>query len=129
MRQQLALGGFVFSISAGTAYDQFQRRSSGGWVNVDLSGVKPRSFNTGQGLEVITVSGKVFGASGMDVLDQFRSMQSERVPKVMVDGTGRNFGRWKVMDVSETQRRVIDDGTALVIEFSLSLEEYVDDEG
>ena len=127
MKQQLALGDFIFGVSSGTAYEQLLRRSNGGWVNVELSGAKPRSFNTGQGLETLSISGKVFGSVGMDALDDLRKMQSERKPKVMVDGMGRNLGRWKIMEVSETQRRIIDDGTALVIEFNLSLEEFIDD--
>jgi phage protein U len=127
MKKQLALGSFVFSTQDGTAYEQLQRRSSGGWINVDLMGSKPRSHNTGQGPDDITISGQVYGGAGMDVLDDLRAMQAERVPKVLVDGLGRNLGRWKIMEISETQRRVIDDGTAMVIDFSISLQEYVDD--
>ena len=127
MRQQLALGNFVFSVPSGVAYEQLQRRSTGGWVNVDLMGSKPRSFNTGQGPESITLSGKAFSAVGMDALDTLRAMQSERVPKVVVDGLGRNLGRWKIMEISETQRLIIDDGTAMVVDFNVSLEEFVDD--
>lgn len=127
MKKQLALGDFVFSATSGVAYEQLQRRSTGGWTNVDLVGSKPRSFNTGQGLETIALSGKVFSSVGMDALDKLRAMQAERVPKVIVDGLGRNLGRWKIMDVSETQTRIIDDGTAMVVDFNLSLEEYVDD--
>lgn len=29
------------------------------------------------------------------------------------------------MDITETQKRVIDDGTAMVIDFNVSLEEFV----
>lgn len=127
MRKQLAIGSFVFSTEAGTAYEQLQRRSSGGWVSVDLMGSKPGSHNTGQGAEEITISGKVYGGAGMDVLDELRALQAERVPKLMVDGLGKNLGRWKIMDISESQSRIIDDGTAMVIDFSVTLQEYVDD--
>ncbi|WP_268843836.1 phage tail protein [Vibrio anguillarum] len=43
---------------------------------------------------------------------------------MLTDTYGYNLGMWKFMQVSERQRRVIDDGTAMVVEFSLQLEEY-----
>lgn len=124
MKQQLALGDFVFSLAEKTAYEDLVRKSSGGWVSIDITNAKPRSHNTGQGLETITISGKVFGYEGMDALDRLRKQQSTRKPQTVVDGHGRNLGQWKIMDVTETQKRVIDDGTAMVISFNVSLEEY-----
>lgn len=125
MKQQLALGDFVFSLANKTAYEQLVRKSTGGWVNIDITNAKPRSHNTGQGLDSITINGKVFGAEGMDALDRLRELQATRKPQTVVDGLGRNLGRWKIMDITETQKRVIDDGTAMVIDFNVSLEEFV----
>jgi phage protein U len=125
MKQQLALGDFVFSLANKTAYEQFSRQSSGGWVNIDITNAKPRSHNTGQGLETITISGQCFGGDGMDTLDKLRTMQSLRKPQTLVDGLGRNLGRWKIMNITETQKRIIDDGTAMVLSFNLLLEEFV----
>jgi len=125
MKQQLALGDFVFSLSNKTAYEQMVRRSTGGWVSIDINNAKPRSHNTGQGLETISINGKVFGAVGMDALDKLRALQATRKPHTVVDGHGRNLGRWKIMDITETQKRIIDDGTAMVVDFNLSLEEFV----
>lgn len=71
MKQQLALGDFVFSLANKTAYEQLVRKSTGGWVNIDITNAKPRSHNTGQGLESITINGKVFGAEGMDALTAY----------------------------------------------------------
>ena len=61
----------------------------------------------------------------MDALDSLRELQATRKPQTVVDGLGRNLGRWKIMDITETQKRVIDDGTAMVIDFNVSLEEFV----
>lgn len=128
MRQQAALGGFVFSIAEDTAYEKLTRRSTGGWVTSDILGAKPRSQNTGLGLETITISGQVYGAAGMQKMEKLRELQRQRKPLPLVSGHGENWGRWKLMEISEDHQRVVDDGTPLVISFSLNLEEFADEE-
>lgn len=128
MQQQLSLGGFVFS-SWGTGafpYERLERRSSGGWVSIDVINAKPRGANTGQGAETIRLSGKAFYGAGMDRLDQLRALQAKREPLSLIDGRGRNLGRWRFEDLNERQSRVIDDGTAMEIEWDISLTEYSD---
>lgn len=128
MRQQMALGEeFIFSLSSGFPYSSLQRKSDGGWIEVDITYAKPSSQNTGQALEQIQLSGIAFYATGMLKLDELRAMQSKREPYVLVDGLGNNMGRWKIMAVDENQSRVIDDGTAMQVSWSLQLEEFVDD--
>ncbi|ABY90392.1 tail protein [Halomonas phage phiHAP-1] len=128
MRQQMALGEeFVFSLGSGFPYSSLQRRSDGGWIEIDITYASPSSQNTGQALEQIRLSGTAFYAAGMQRLDELRAMQSERRPYVLVDGLGNNLGRWKIMSVEEQQTRVIDDGTAMKVAWVLQLEEFVDD--
>lgn len=127
MQQQIVLGDFVFSVSNKTAYERLMRKSTGGWVAVDIVGTKPRSYNTGQGLETITLSGKLFGVQGMGALNRLRELQSSRQPQTLVDGHGRNLGRWKIMDITEAQQRVIDNGTAMIVGFDVALEEFTDE--
>jgi len=128
MRQQMALGEeFVFSLGSGFPYSSLQRRSDGGWIEIDITYAKPSSQNTGQAFEQIRLSGTAFYATGMQRLDELRAMQNERRPYVLVDGLGNNLGRWKIMAVEEQQSRVIDDGTAMKVAWVLQLEEFVDD--
>ena len=128
MRQQMALGEeFVFSLGSGFPYSSLQRRSDGGWIEIDITYAKPGSQNTGQALEQIRLSGTAFYAAGMQRLDELRAMQNERRPYVLVDGLGNNLGRWKIMSVEEQQTRVIDDGTAMKVAWVLQLEEFVGD--
>lgn len=128
MQQQLSLGGFVFSSwgAEAFAYERLERRSSGGWVSIDVINAKPRAANTGQGAETIRLSGKAFYGAGMDRLDQLRALQAKREPLSLIDGRGRNLGRWRFEDLNERQGRVIDDGTAMEIEWDLTLTEYSD---
>lgn len=125
MLQQMALGEFVFGLGPDFAYERLERNTSGGWVDLDIISSKPLSHQTGQGLESLRLSGKAFRAAGMAKLDELRALADARAPYVLVDGIGRVWGRWRVDRVSEQQSRVIDDGTAMVIEWTLELQEFV----
>ncbi|HEC0486934.1 TPA: phage tail protein [Pseudomonas aeruginosa] len=125
MRQQMALGEFVFGLAADFTFDRLSRSTSGGWVDLDIISSKPLSHQTGQGLEQLRLSGTAFYASGMGKLDDLRAMANARVPYALVDGLGRVWGRWRIDKVEEQQRQILDDGTAQVVEWSLDLQEFV----
>lgn len=125
MRQQMALGDFIFGLSTGFAYDRLERKSSGGWVSLDIIASKPMSHQTGQGLETLRLSGVAMYALGMRRVDELRAMINARAPFVLVDGIGRNWGRWRIESVNESQRSIIDDGTAMALDWTLELEEFV----
>jgi len=125
---QLALGDFVFSLTDNSAYEKLSRNSKGGWVKQSLVNAKPIKHNTGQPLQTQTIKGRYFGAVGMANLDALRALQATREPLVMVDGIGQNLGRWTIEDINEQQSKVIDDGTAMTIDFTVMLEEFADEQ-
>lgn len=127
MRQQMALGDFVFSLGSGFPYEKLRRSTSGGWVDLDIVNSKPYAHNTGQDAETLRITGTAHYATGMAKLDTLRAMANRRAPFSLVDGLGRNWGRWRIDDVIEDQSRVIDDGTAMVIDWTLQLKEFVND--
>jgi phage protein U len=120
----MALGGFVFGLSSGFPYETLDRKTTGGWVSLDIISSKPRSHQTGQGLEEIRLNGKAQWAEGMAKLDELRAMANARVPYVLIDGVGRVLGRWRIDGVNEGQKRVLDDGTTTLLEWSLELSEF-----
>jgi phage protein U len=124
MSQQMALGGFVFGLSSGFPYESLDRKTTGGWVSLDIISSKPRSHQTGQGLEEIRLNGKAQWAEGMAKLDELRAMANARIPYVLIDGVGRVLGRWRIDGVNEGQKRVLDDGTTTLLEWSLELSEF-----
>lgn len=124
MAQQMALGEFIFGLSSGFPYETLDRKTSGGWVSLDIISSKPRSHQTGQGLEELRLNGKTQWAEGMAKLDELRAMANARVPYVLVDGIGRVWGRWRIDGVNEGQKRVLDDGTTTLLEWSLDLSEF-----
>ncbi|WP_163833391.1 phage tail protein [Spartinivicinus ruber] len=124
MRQQMALGDFVFSITHRSAYEQLQYKSSVKWVNTEVVNGKPLSHFSAPNLDTISVNGKVFGVTGEDNLLRLRQMQLAGQPYFLVDGRGTNLGQWKILEVTETHKRILPTGEPQVIEFTLSLEEY-----
>ena len=125
MAQQMALGEFIFGLTSNFPYETLDRKTSGGWVSLDIISSKPKSHNTGQGLETLRLTGKAQWSEGMAKLDELRAMADARKPYPLVDGVGRVWGRWRIDDVSENQKRVLDDGTATLLEWSLELQEFV----
>ena len=125
MRQQMVLGDFIFGLSRGFAYGGLVRNSDGGWSDLTIIASKSQSRQNGQKLEKLTFTGTAMYAIGMQRLDELRALQNTRAPLPLVDGIGRNWGLWRINSVIETQSNVIDDGTALVIAWSMELEEFV----
>ncbi|WP_299492976.1 phage tail protein [uncultured Shewanella sp.] len=121
----MSLGGFIFSLNDNTPYESLQRSSDGGWVNVARYGQKPISQNTGQKLETITLSGTWFKGEGMANMDKLRVLQAKRAPLVLNSGYGESMGRWVIKSLQEKQERIIMDGTAFVVGFTVNLEEFI----
>ncbi|ASA54663.1 phage tail protein [Vibrio gazogenes] len=125
MKEMMSLGGFAFSLSNHTPYEGLQRTSNGGWVTVPRYGQKPISQNLGQPLDKISMTGTWFHGEGMKNMQALRQLQAQRKPLVLMDGYGQSMGQWVIKVLQEKQDRVIDDGTAFVVGFSIELEEYV----
>ncbi|WP_338479834.1 phage tail protein [Pseudomonas trivialis] len=125
MRQQMVLGDFIFGLSRGFAYSTLSRASDGGWQDLAIIASKPQSRQNGQKLEKLTFGGTAMYAVGMQRLDELRALQNARGPLPLVDGIGRNWGLWRINSVTEAQSNVIDDGTAMVMTWTLELEEFV----
>ena len=115
---------FVFGLATDTAYESLNRESKGGWINMDIVNGKPVSQHTSLPLDSLSIQGKWFGSEGMASINTLRELNRMKKPVLLSDAYGFNLGMWKIMQVSERQRRVIDDGTAMVVEFTLQLEEF-----
>lgn len=124
MKQQMALGSFIFGLSRNFAYSTLARKSDGGWTEIQILTSKPKSSQTGQKAETLTISGKSMYAVAMDRLDELRALQALRMPLPLIDGIGRNWGLWRINSVQETQTQIIDDGTAMVVDWVIELVEF-----
>jgi phage protein U len=124
MKQQMALGSFIFGLSRNFAYHSLLRKTDGGWMELPILTSKPKSSQTGQKSETLTITGKSMYAAAMDRLDELRDLQALRIPLPLIDGIGRNWGLWRINNVQETQTCIIDDGTAMVVEWAIELVEF-----
>ncbi|WP_339454044.1 phage tail protein [Pseudomonas sp. EA_5y_Pfl2_R50] len=124
MKQQMALGSFIFGLSRNFAYSTLARKSDGGWTEIQILTSKPKSSQTGQKAETLTISGKSMYAVAMDRLDELRALQALRMPLPLIDGIARNWGLWRINSVQETQTQIIDDGTAMVVDWVIELVEF-----
>ena len=124
MKQQMALGNFIFGLSRQFAYHQLLRKSDGDWSEIQILTSKPKSSQTGQKSETLTITGKSMYAVAMDRLDELRALQALRIPLPLIDGIGRNWGLWRINNVQETQTQIIDDGTAMVVDWVIELAEF-----
>lgn len=125
MRQQMALGSFIFGLSRQFAYSGIVHTSDGGWVELDIVTGKPKSSQTGQKAQTMKISGTSMYAVAMDRLNELRALQEQRKPVPLVDGIGRNWGLWRINTVTETQSVVIDDGTAMVVTWAVDISEFI----
>ncbi|TFY86118.1 hypothetical protein DYL59_23560 [Pseudomonas kairouanensis] len=124
MQQQMVLGDFIFGLSRSFAYSTLTRNNDGGWSDLAMIASKPQSRQSGQKLEKLTFGGTAMYAEGMQRLDELRALQNLRTPLPLMDGIGRNWGLWRINTVAEKQSCIIDDGTAMVIGWTLELEEF-----
>ncbi|HEX4550823.1 phage tail protein [Pseudomonas sp.] len=124
MKQQMALGSFIFGLSRDFAYSTLARKSDGGWSEIQILTSKPKSSQTGQKPETLTITGKSMYAVAMDRLDELRALQAQRMPLPLIDGIGRNWGLWRINNIQENQSQVIDDGTAMVVDWVVELAEF-----
>ncbi|WP_018691325.1 phage tail protein [Algicola sagamiensis] len=127
MNKQLNYGGFTFGLAENSAYEQLERQRESGWRQLETLQQRPVSFYAGHPLEVMTLRGQLFGEKGLEAMQILRHFQQEGMPKVLSDSLGHNLGRWKILCLRETHQNIIDDGTPLMIQFSITLEEYPDE--
>ncbi|CAI8965545.1 Phage-like protein [Pseudomonas sp. IT-P171] len=125
MRQQMALGSFIFGLSRQFAYSGIVHSSDGGWVELDIVTGKPKSSQTGQKAQTLRITGTSMYAVAMDRLNELRTLQEQRKPVPLVDGIGSSWGLWRINTVTETQSMIIDDGTAMVVSWAVDLSEFI----
>ncbi|MBB1489362.1 phage tail protein [Oceanospirillum sediminis] len=123
MRQQLAIGDFIFSVYQDTDYETWTRTAESGIATIDRAGQHPATQRTGMPLQTISLNGQILGNTGSSKLDRLRGFINKE-PQMVVKGDGTVLDLWTVTRVTETGNRLIDDGTALKTTFQVDLQEY-----
>lgn len=119
----MCLGMFVFSLST-AAYQELQRKTSWKYASNARMGTRDAKQATGLGDDTITLSGWIapeLTGSALS-LDALRVMGNMQKSWLLVEGTGRVYGTFIIMDLNEGKTHLKSNGEARRIEFSITLE-------
>lgn len=144
----MKLGSYRFSIAT-AAYQQLQRSTAYRWRGQDRLQRLPAQQYVGPGTETLSLSGLIYpeyqvsrqlaagsgnnrGGSGnsqhpLKQLDAMRDEANLGQALMLVDGTGRPWGRWVINQIEETRTVFFEDGTPRHIEFRMQLTRYGED--
>ena len=119
--QLMTLGEFVFELST-LAYDQLQRQNNWKHANNDPVGADPVYQFTGAGEESFTIAGVMYTEFGnRKHFDTLREMADTGEAYVLIDATGKVYGRYAIIDLSENGTYFDGEGVAKKTEFSIKL--------
>ena len=121
----MALGSFRFGMTNG-AYQQFSRSAGYRWNQVNRIGREPALQYLGPGTQEVTIEGVIYPnfKGGLRQVDLLRQKADSGLPMMMVDGLGRVWKRWVIVQVAERKSYFLRDGAPRKIEFSVTLKSY-----
>jgi phage protein U len=128
-RVMMGLGDFRFEVST-AAYQRLQRTQSFRWEVQDRLGRQGAAQFTGTGLQTVDLEGVIYPAfrGGLGQVERMRALAAKGEPLDLVDGTGRVWGPYAIVEVVETQQVFTDDGRPRRVDFSVKLQEYGEDQ-
>ena len=119
----MSYGTFVFSLPT-AAYEQLQRQMTWRHASSERMHARPARQYIGPGEDNISLQGLISAelVDNLQVLDDLRSLADQGTPQALVEGTGRVYGAYLLVGLSETRKEFFSDGTPRMIEFQLQLE-------
>jgi len=118
----MSLGQFAFGLPT-LAYQEFQRQTD--WKHPNTSRVGERDAHqfTGNGDDSVTLTGWIAPEFMGDIasLDDLRTMADKGDAYVLVEGTGRIYGEYVIVSMTEGKSLFFADGFPRRIEFTLNL--------
>lgn len=127
----MMLGPYPFMLDT-AAYQQLKRSSDYRWQELDRIGRKPAQQFVGPGADQIALSGEILPhwKGGLFQVDVMRALAARGKPMVLLEGYGGFvLGTWVILKIDETKSELMGDGSPRVINFSMTLKEYGDDQG
>ena len=126
--RMMSLGDYIFAIDS-AAYQELERENSWRWPANAVIGTKPKRQFTGEDEDSIRLNGIIFPhfvaqRRGLDQLPLMRQEAGKGVPLMMVDGTGRVWGRMCILSIRERQKTFFSNGMPRCIEFGIELSSY-----
>lgn len=124
----MALGPYRFSLST-AAFQDLERTSAWRWPSVDRVGARPALQFVGPGEDRVSMRGTIYPhfRGGIDQVTRMREAAAMGTPHRLVDGTGRDWGKYVITEVRETQTVFFSNGTPRKIDFDISMSMYGED--
>ncbi|MFM2041541.1 MAG: hypothetical protein RLY86_117 [Pseudomonadota bacterium] len=125
--QLMALGQFVFSLTT-APLSGYDRQTSHRWETQDRAGAAPATQWLGPGEDTLTLDGALMPelTGGRQHLETLRRMQAQGKAWILIDGQGRNQGRWVITSLTERGSHLLANGEPRRVDFSVTLQRYWD---
>lgn len=124
----MALGDFRFGIDT-AAFQKLKRDVEYRWPVLARVGRRPAKQFTGIGEDSINLDGTILPAyrGGLTQVKALRDLAGKGEPLLLVDGTGRSWGKWCIERVEDTRSVFFSDGVPRKQEFRVQLGHYGED--
>lgn len=128
-RVMLALGPFRFEMGHAT-YQSLAMSQSWRWPEQARIGREPALQFTGREPAEIRLQGVLFPGfdAGLAQVEEMRELADRGEPLQLVDGLGRVWGAWVIVEVGDTRSVLMDDGQPRRVGFEVKLKVYGEDE-
>ena len=128
-RVMLALGPFRFEMGHAT-YQSLAMSQSWRWPEQARIGREPALQFTGREPAEIRLQGVLFPGfdAGLAQVEAMRELADRGEPLQLVDGLGRVWGSWVIVEVGDTRSVLMDDGQPRRVGFEVKLKAYGEDE-
>ena len=125
----MALGPFRFEVGRST-YQSLVMSQSWRWPEQARIGRDAALQFTGRDPAEIRLQGVLFPGfdGGLRQVEEMRTLADQGKPLQLVDGLGRVWGAWVIVEVADTRSVLMDNGQPRRIEFELKLKAYGEDE-
>lgn len=128
-RVMLALGPFRFEMGQAT-YQSLAMSQAWRWPEQARIGREPALQFTGREPAEIRLQGVLFPGfdAGLAQVEEMRALADLGKPLQLVDGLGRVWGSWVIVEVGDTRSVLLDDGQPRRVGFEVKLKAYGEDE-
>lgn len=122
-RTLMSFGLFVFGLET-LAYDSYQRRRSWRHAATERFGARAARQYLGPGEDSVSLPGSLIPeiAGSYGAIERLAEMAATGDPQPLVDGAGRQWGEYVIVNLDETGQNIIAGGLARRIDFTIDLE-------
>ncbi|MEL6477610.1 MAG: phage tail protein [Pseudomonadota bacterium] len=125
----MGLGAYRFQLLT-AAFQDRTKNTTYRWSAQDRAGRSPALQFLGEGIETMDLQGRILPTfrGGLGQVRAMRAQAKTGEPLMLVDGLGFVYSRWVITQIRETETIFFPNGAPRLIEFSVSLSRYGEDQ-